>query len=701
MDNSFISKYSDFGSNKADHSLNEKKSINAVDLLKKIQQNPNIKIKNTGNSLVTGKNVKIKIPLIAVCSADQQSDTSVDQKMTVKLKKVETVPETKKLTILYPNCSKCGEKLDNLEDFQKRMEGFASNFLMDLICVRCVRQREKVEADKRKFEEFPIEYLHDEDENATDLLEESFVVESIELENVENQSNFDEVESLPMCAYNEGNESFKCVSFHGDDSNMKMPDIEPFDEEYLSDAEYQQYLNIPNNPTEIENFYCTSCCISFKTIRHLITHGYYLHRPDILAKYICADCDSGYPSKKILQIHMNNKHIRPAYSPADFIVDSKEFKNLFECLICHKDFSRLKLLRDHTRNCNGENNEEEEMFNCNTCDTVYSSYKNLQSHIYYMHSFHGKCKPRKYRKLVRQGNTILLIIAESSDSNEHLNDSCFNGVDPMSGPNQKKRKFYCNQCCRPLKTRALQLAHEKYCQIPMKYQTKTDFYCDICKKYYNTKKLLQSHRSYKHGKSKFSTFQCRACPDTFPIRKQRLAHERSVHRNPENNKYSCADCPKEFIDIFLLEAHRFKHTNQSPFICEQCGKQFLNKSVWKSHRRAHNPLNFYKCKLCSEVFKHAATFSRHKKMHEGIKYVYCCAICQKSYVDVRDLKRHSFTHGNHEKCIACLICSQRFYITYDLKRHMRLYHNTKNDSSKSKPLKSVKTKKNLMHGQKF
>lgn len=346
--------------------------------------------------------------------------------------------------MLYPNCSKCGAKLDNIPEFQKRIAGYESNFLIDFVCVRCVKQRQAVTSDKRKFEELAVEIVK-KFAGQPNELEETLYIENVDVADVkkecfedpdsDNESTVsglrdagavadDDIASIGAAEYLEPD--FDCCLSQFDrmsDDNMPVPLSSTLHETVANeltllsydDNAYTEDENDDDDDAEPMQYHCVECNRSYTTLIRLKNHGYYVHNPRRQRKlrarpvlpYKCDVCHNTYHTLAKLKAHIYYMHVdcpssvakrtrrlnKPLHKPFKMIDQrngrqSQRLAGGALCKICMADFVDGASLARHELklHANLMNYPADSIFECHVCSFAYKHYKALQSHIYYAHS---------------------------------------------------------------------------------------------------------------------------------------------------------------------------------------------------------------------------------------------------------------------------------------------------------------------------
>ena len=198
--------------------------------------------------------------------------------------------------------------------------------------------------------------------------------------------------------------------------------------------------------------------------------------------------------------------------------------------------------------------------------------------------------------------------------------------------------------------------------------------CQICGKIFTFPARYKTHIQFGQCKS----HKCDQCDKILSSRKNLRKHQISIH---EGRRYKCDPCGKFFTLPETLRKHNKIIHESGGFKCDRCNvKPFWDSSGLKRHIQAQheNPLaknKNYKCELCSESFSWANMLRRHKfDFHNVGEKSYKCPIelCPKAFFKAEILKQHLYKR--HEcQTIECEKCHQKMPEDY-LQIHNNLNH---------------------------
>lgn len=579
--------------------------LNRQGLIKKEHGNKNISLNTSqdivqlSNTFIT-KKIKISLPTQASTST---STTTKTKNLKFNIRKCEMPKPTTDIStlsmlnssdiqpigppILYPNCSKCGAKLDNLYEFQKRIAGFESNFFIDFVCIRCIKRRQAVILDKKKFEDFSLEnpqknalknkVNHIEDtlwiknveseddgsnkqifKKSNDKILESYETEYLDVENddysIDLNTSFSQLcSTLKILSESSPVNVIKNVSINVDKPQLsRTPIVVPSAPDLIHNENF-------NNTDNFEDSLHSLSPIQFDENPELEEN--YTENPDDSLKeqiqYHCVECNRSYSSLQNLKYH--GYHVHNPDRPRKF----REYPDL--------------------------------PYKCDVCRRCYISLSKLKSHIYYMHvdcpsSLARRDKTRKFkfikRKVTKFGND----------------------------DNTKKTTLTCKTCARDFTNKtALDRHILRWHPILKNRDPSTIFNCNECKTTYGSYKRLLSHIYYYHPGKYSKKKQVRKCYSTKSKHYNIVRHGTKVmlllikplfcdskantkeivgkddtfiveSKDDKKNRYNCQICWRRYKTPILLKTHltfydHDKNKVKDSFKCKRCNKEY---KTWKN-----------------------------------------------------------------------------------------------------------------------
>ncbi|XP_071553122.1 uncharacterized protein [Temnothorax nylanderi] len=339
--------------------------------------------------------------------------------------------------------------------------------------------------------------------------------------------------------------------------------------------------------------------------------------------YICDVCGQDFRKRNELSMHLDD-HV------------AKE-EGDFQCEICNRIFSNLRLFRIHKRihypqvkswpcvTCgkkyNSKNLLEEHMnthtgvrpYVCETCNKDFASKYTYKAHV----KTH-EVRPRPF-ECTRCNKTFL------SQQNLTQHERTHNGI----------KEYICHQCGK-----AFTSSHnlEVHNIVHTGYKP---YMCKICSKAFARKAEIRDHERTHTGEK---PYQCEFCGATFSQRSNLQSHKRATHYN--DKRYKCDDCGKGFKRRRLLDYHiKAVHTGERPYKCDVCGATFVYPEHFKKHRRIHTGEKPYLCEVCGKAFNSRDNRNAHRFIHSD-KKPYECLVCGMGFMRKPLLYAHMQTQGH-------------------------------------------------------
>ena len=290
---------------------------------------------------------------------------------------------------------------------------------------------------------------------------------------------------------------------------------------------------------------CDVCEEEFNHYKDLLKHKKMLHPKieklgsNVHAKagnYVCNICDANFKSKTGHRYHIKTLH--------------NTIKN-FECKDCGQKFAQTHILDNHLKgdNCISR------IRNCDSCDEVFNSKKELVQH---RRQFH-------------------------------------------------REKFECGICNAMLATKGSRDIHVEFMHTKIK-----NFECTTCSMQFYKKPQLQQHVQKVHMGI---TYDCHICTSKLTNKQSFEYHMKTVHSVAK--VYKCdrngEACEEQFETLRDLIRHRkFHHEKVKIFKCETCDKAYKTGENLRIHiETVHKGLKKYGCDACDEKFTSKQNLQNH------------------------------------------------------------------------------------------
>lgn len=435
-----------------------------------------------------------------------------------------------------------------------------------------------------------------------------------------------------------------------------IPDNMPEEEEFLVNSEEMslevEELNDSNEPVTIQNYkkklkknkvnikvetiqeqivlrddssYSCLLCTDEKEkvtadAKTIIAHMKDVHDTRL---YICDVCGQDFRKRNELSLHLDD-HV------------AKE-EGDFQCEICNRIFSNLRLFRIHKR----IHYPQVKSWPCDMCGKRYSSKNLLEEHMnthmgvrpyvcetcnkdftskytYKAHIKTHEVRPRPFE--CTQCNKTFL---NQQNLNQH--ERTHNGI----------KEHVCHQCGKafgsPHNLEVHNIVHTGY----------KPYICRICGKAFARKAEIRDHERTHTGEK---PYQCEFCGATFSQRSNLQSHKRATHYN--DKRYKCDKCQKGFKRRRLLDYHiKAAHTGERPYKCDVCTATFVYPEHFKKHRRIHTGEKPYLCEVCGKAFNSRDNRNAHRFIHSD-KKPYECLVCGMGFMRKPLLYAHMQTQGH-------------------------------------------------------
>lgn len=335
--------------------------------------------------------------------------------------------------------------------------------------------------------------------------------------------------------------------------------------------------------------------------------------------YICDICGDDFKKRNELSLHLD-EHV------------AKE-EGDFQCEICNRIFSNLRLFRIHKR----IHYPQVKSWPCETCGKRYSSRNLLEEHI----NTHTGVRPYVCETCSKD-------FASKYTYKAHIKTHQI-----------RPRPFECSQCNKTF------LSQQNLNQHERTHNGVKDYVCHQCGKAFGSPHNLEVHNIVHTG---YKPYICRMCGKAFARKAEIRDHERT---HTGEKPYQCEFCGATFSQRSNLQSHkRATHYNDKRYKCDDCGKGFKRRRLLDYHiKAAHTGERPYKCEICTATFVYPEHFKKHMRIHTGEK-PYLCEVCGKAFNSRDNRNAHRFIHSD-KKPYECLVCGMGFMRKPLLYAHMQ------------------------------
>ncbi|XP_073966535.1 uncharacterized protein isoform X2 [Choristoneura fumiferana] len=185
------------------------------------------------------------------------------------------------------------------------------------------------------------------------------------------------------------------------------------------------------------------------------------------------------------------------------------------------------------------------------------------------------------------------------------------------------------------------------------------------------------------------TYPCPICGKLFQWKRNLARHTRNHRDREAGATHECRECGKSFSSRDCYNNHMKlskRHVPEHAYVheCSYCGKKFATKWCMVDHIDwDHLKRVKYQCSVCFKAFKTAKIMVAHmNNIHEGKKNrepdgEHLCEICGKSYKTVKRLKGHVWamhTNRSSTKSFQCKLCPATFTWQTSIYKHAKMMH---------------------------
>ncbi|XP_048002815.1 zinc finger protein 345-like [Leguminivora glycinivorella] len=359
-------------------------------------------------------------------------------------------------------------------------------------------------------------------------------------------------------------------------------------------------------------------------------------------KYKCSDCVIGFNSERLMQDHMQGKHLpkspschqcdvcRAYFLTRDNVASHRALHfTAYRCTACDARTALKRRMVAHART------HREQAVTCHTCGEQFSTKSKLSYH-------RGVCNQAR-----PQCDCCGKVFANKMTLKYHLK------ILPQNKEDKPKEKLYIT--------------------------------CKGCDKVFHSKKSYRAHAVIHDG----LTYPCPICGKLFQWKRNLARHTRNHRDRDAGATHECRDCGKTFSSRDCYNNHMKlskRHVQEDAYVheCSYCGKKFATKWCMVDHIDwDHLKRIKYQCSVCFKAFKTAKIMVAHmNNIHEGKKNrepegEHLCEICGKSYKTVKRLKGHVWamhTNRSTTKSFKCKLCPATFTWQTSIYKHVKMMH---------------------------
>ncbi|XP_060937322.1 zinc finger protein 668 [Limanda limanda] len=348
----------------------------------------------------------------------------------------------------------------------------------------------------------------EEQQGVEDESDDSEVSDVYEEEEVDVEEDNEEEDRL-------NNGSSPSDSFSCSVCNLRLP----------SKLELQDHMNLH---TGARPYCCAECGKRFCQIYNYRVH-LRAHAQTKVGLLFCRVCRLNFLSQEDLEVHLSKTHFE------------KEF---YECDMCKKVFTSMKLCETHVRL-----NKCMLPVVCEVCGCHFTSPKSLVRHRKKL--CHRALKCTDCSRTFTRKNALL------KHSFSHL------GLLP----------YTCVRCRCHFRLAALYRRHK--CEPER-------IHCVACLREFVSQQDFKQHKKdtgcWGNQEPKGDEIRCLECGQMFDS-----TEELKKHAGAHQRVLKCAECGKGFRSALLLMSHMGGHAGQSPCLCQSCGLGFPHQQNYDSH----------------------------------------------------------------------------------------------------------------------
>lgn len=365
-----------------------------------------------------------------------------------------------------------------------------------------------------------------------------------------------------------------------------------------------------------------------------------------------------------------------------FTREHKGHKPAVLCLICHKEFSKLKKgYCEHIDNKPSEYSCEHD--GCKkTFPTIKKRNRHMNTHtdVREYKCTHSGCSAsfKVPSALIAHGNT------HKADKpwacSEEGCEASFKSKGELSDHSKRHiKKFACDEsgCNERFTNKRLLQGHK----IDSHTAIETIHRCPYCNHKATSAGSLNSHKMKEHQDQ--AEFKCsvESCPNKYFDQSGLTRHMHSKH--PDLDPRKCNDCNKNFKTVTECENHKKRiHGTSKDYICDEgeCHKSFSCEQDLRSHKLIAHTIDPQICDECGKELQNKYKLTDHKKKCHS-EEIFVCGVPEcnsEPFQTQSNLKRHiDAVHlGLRPDRVPCIYpdCTNDFYNKQALNQHISTYH---------------------------
>ena len=360
------------------------------------------------------------------------------------------------------------------------------------------------------------------------------------------------------------------------------------------------------------------------------------HKEIAKRKFKCTQCGDGFLKKKILEIHLEEKHEMVTGKNGKLVKNDKVIDN------------------------DNENTKSHQMIQCKYCDVKSGS---ADIHYRHMLNFHPDetffCKICPNRHKFANFATNL-----PKDQAMQIHNMIHHGQTDPENPN----RVLCSLCNK--KKLFVTKKRLKLHVLRVHYKVQAKYQCTICGKLYQENSKLKDHMENAHFKSKIH--ECKECDAKFETRTKYQYHIANFH---SKERFVCEECGKDYPTKLRLTFHMPSHLDRT-HICDDCGLSFKTEMALNSHKLSHLEKTF-NCTVpgCDKKFSGKKAIREHIKNSHVKSETFTCDQCPKEFKQRNNLNNHiNIHHLGKIKIHRCTFCDYEANYKETLKLHIDTIH---------------------------